>query len=354
MMNPLFNAYSLARAALFSMDPEVAHEASLRQIQRAYDSRWTRRLIGNAPSAPIQLMGLTLRNPVGLAAGMDKNGAHIDALGHLGFGFVEVGTVTPLPQEGNPKPRIFRLPQAEAIINRMGFNNAGLDVFLQNVQRSQFRQSGGILGLNIGKNAVTPMENATEDYLKGFRAVYPHADYVTINISSPNTENLRDLQSAQGLDDLLAALSAERETLAQTYERRVPIVLKVAPDLVESQIDVIAERLTKHGIDGLIATNTTIDRTTVSALPHGQESGGLSGAPLHQQSLWVIEQFRKRLDKDFPIIGVGGILSDQDAIEKIQAGANAVQIYTGMIYRGPALISECVKAIQAHEQLTES
>ncbi len=344
-MNPLFNAYALARAPLFSMDPEAAHEATLKSIQRAYDCKLTRGMMHDLPLAPTLLMGLALKNPVGLAAGLDKNGAHIDALGNLGFGFVEVGTVTPKAQPGNPKPRMFRLPKAQALINRMGFNNEGLETFLQNVKRSRYRESGGILGLNIGKNAITPIEQATDDYLMCLEGVYPHADYITINISSPNTKNLRDLQSGEGLDTLLGALHQKRLELQEQYVRNVPLVLKVAPDLDDEQIDTITERLIRHHMDGLIATNTTIDRRAIQGMKHADEAGGLSGAPVHRQSLKVIEQFRKRLGVTFPIIGVGGIMDGRSAAEKIEAGANAVQLYTGLIYRGPALIGECVKAV---------
>lgn len=344
-MNPLFNAYLLARTPLFSMDPEAAHEATLKGIQKAFECRLTRGMMHDLPVKPTLLMGLALKNPVGLAAGLDKNGAHIDALGNLGFGFVEVGTVTPKAQPGNPKPRMFRLPKAEALINRMGFNNEGLEAFLANVRRSQYRSQGGILGLNIGKNAATPIEQATEDYLIGLDGVYPHADYVTINISSPNTKNLRDLQSGDSLDGLLSALYERKLALAQKHGREVPLVLKVAPDLDEEQIDTITQSLTKHRMDGLIATNTTVDRQAVVGLPHANEAGGLSGAPVHQKSLWVIQQFRARLGRDFPIIGVGGIITGENAAEKIQAGANAVQLYTGLIYKGPALIAQAVSAI---------
>ena len=344
-MNPLFNAYALARAPLFSMDPEAAHEATLKSIQRAYDCKLTRGMMHDLPLSPTLLMGLALKNPVGLAAGLDKNGAHIDALGNLGFGFVEVGTVTPKPQPGNPRPRMFRLPKAQALINRMGFNNEGLETFLQNVKRSRYRESGGILGLNIGKNASTPIEQATDDYLIALEGVYPHADYITINISSPNTKNLRDLQSGEGLDTLLGALDQKRLALQEQHARQVPLVLKVAPDLNDEQIDTITERLIRHRIDGLVATNTTIDRSAIQGMTHADEAGGLSGAPVHRQSLWVIEQFRKRLGLAFPIIGVGGITDGKSAAEKIEAGANAVQLYTGLIYRGPALIGDCVKAI---------
>ncbi|AWB34189.1 quinone-dependent dihydroorotate dehydrogenase [Orrella marina] len=344
-MNPLFNAYTLARAPLFSMDPEAAHEATLRSIQRAYDCKLTRGMMHDLPIAPILLMGLSLKNPVGLAAGLDKNGEHIDALGNLGFGFVEVGTVTPKAQPGNPKPRMFRLPKAQALINRMGFNNQGLDTFLTNVKRSQYRDRGGILGLNIGKNASTPIENANDDYLLGLEGVYPHADYITINISSPNTKNLRDLQSGDSLNGLLSALHEKRLALAQLHRRNVPLALKVAPDLDEHQIEAITQSLVRHQMDGLIATNTTIDRQSITGMQYADEAGGLSGAPVHRKSLWVIEKFRSRLGPEFPIIGVGGIMSGAHAAEKIQAGANAVQLYTGLIYKGPALIADSVNAI---------
>ncbi len=346
-MKALFQTYGLARKVLFAMDPEVAHETTLKGLQQAYDCRLTRGLSHDLPIAPRVVMGLSLKNPVGLAAGLDKDGAHIDALGNLGFGFIEVGTVTPRAQPGNPKPRMFRLPQAQALINRMGFNNLGLDNFLTNVKRSHYRQAGGILGLNIGKNADTPIERAVDDYLIGLTGVYPHADYITINISSPNTKNLRDLQTDQALHDLLSALKHRRIELAQEHQRHVPLALKIAPDIDKEQVKSICAALTAHGMDGVIATNTTISRDQVAGLPHAQEAGGLSGAPVHEMSLAVIEQLRQQLGPNYPIIGVGGILSGKQATEKIAAGANAVQLYTGLIYRGPALISECVKAISS-------
>ncbi len=305
-MSAIFTAYPLVRRALFAMDPEAAHEATMSALQKAYDCRITRALSHQLPLAPTVLMGLSLKNPVGLAAGLDKDGAHIDALGNLGFGFIEVGTVTPRPQPGNPKPRMFRLPESQALINRLGFNNHGLTQFLHNVARSEYRRKGGILGLNIGKNADTPIENAAEDYLIGLNGVYPHADYITINISSPNTKNLRDLQSSEALDALLGALNARRQVLAEQHKKAVPLTVKIAPDVNADQLQTIAEALTKHAIDGVIATNTTISRQGVEGQAHAQE-----------------------------------------AAEKMQAGANAVQIYTGLIYRGPGLIPEAVKAIAA-------
>lgn len=345
-MSILFQAYPLARQALFAMDAEAAHEATLHALQKAYDCSLTRTLMRDRALAPTQLMGLSLLNPVGLAAGLDKNGAHIDAMGNLGFGFIEVGTVTPRAQSGNPKPRMFRIPQAQALINRLGFNNLGLDTFLENVQRSQFRKQGGILGLNIGKNADTPIERAADDYLIGLAGVYPHADYITVNISSPNTKNLRALQGEHELDQLLSQLAMRRTALADQHGKRVPLVVKIAPDLSQEEIDTIAEVLPRHGIDGVIATNTTLARGAVTGMKHAEETGGLSGAPLHARSLEVIGRLRSRLGKEFAIIGVGGIMNGQQAVEKIQAGANAVQLYTGLIYRGPALVGECVRAMR--------
>ena len=345
-MSILFQAYPLARPALFAMDAETAHEVTLSGLQRAYDCGLTRKLMHAHPQAPSTLMGLSLSNPVGLAAGLDKNGAYIDALGNLGFGFVEVGTVTPRAQPGNPKPRMFRLPRAQALINRLGFNNQGLDAFIANVQRSQWRQQGGILGLNIGKNADTPIERAADDYLIGLAGVYPHADYVTVNISSPNTQNLRALQGEDELSALLARLRDKRAELADQHQRHVPLAVKIAPDLSENQIDTIADILPRFGIDGVIATNTTLSRDAVNGLDHANEAGGLSGAPVHELSLAVIARLRQRMGANASIIGVGGILSGKQAKEKLSAGANAVQLYTGLIYRGPALVSECVQAIR--------
>ncbi|HEY0297095.1 MAG TPA: quinone-dependent dihydroorotate dehydrogenase [Bordetella sp.] len=344
-MSILFNAYPLARAALFAMDAETAHEVTLANLQRAYDCGATRALLHANPKAPATLMGLKLANPVGLAAGLDKNGAYIDALGNLGFGFIEVGTVTPRAQPGNPKPRMFRLPKADALINRLGFNNQGLDAFLANVQRSQWREQGGVLGLNIGKNADTPIERAADDYLLGLAGVYPHADYITVNISSPNTKNLRALQGEDELSALLAQLRDKRAELADRHGRQVPLVVKIAPDLAQEQVDAIADILPRHGIEGVIATNTTLSRTAVEGLPHAQEAGGLSGAPVHELSLAVIERLREQAGRSLAIIGVGGILSGKQAREKIAAGADAVQLYTGLIYRGPALVAECARAL---------
>lgn len=346
-MSSLFSLYPLIRPLLFSMDAEAAHDLTLSSLQKAYDCRLSRGfLTGSVPAHPVTLMGMSLRNAVGLAAGLDKNGAHIDALGQLGFGFVEVGTVTPLPQTGNPTPRLFRLPREQALINRLGFNNKGLPAFISNVQKSDWRRNGGILGLNIGKNAATPMDRAVDDYLQGLEAVYPHADYVTVNISSPNTQNLRDLQGQDELTGILRPLRDKRQELADQQGRRVPLVVKIAPDLSMEQVDVIADVLTRHDVDGVIATNTTLSRAAVQGLPHAEEAGGLSGPPVHELSLPVIARLRQRLGAGFAIIGVGGIVSGQQAREKIAAGANAVQLYTGLIYKGPALIAECVRALR--------
>jgi len=345
-MSILFHAYPLARPALFAMDAETAHEVTLSGLQRAYECGATRKLMHAQPKAPCTLMGMQLANPIGLAAGLDKNGAYIDALGNLGFGFIEVGTVTPRAQPGNPKPRMFRLPRANALINRLGFNNQGLDAFLANVQRSQWRKQGGILGLNIGKNADTPIERAADDYLIGLEGVYPHADYVTVNISSPNTKNLRALQSGDELSALLGQLADKRRALEDQHQRRVPMAVKIAPDLTQEQIDAIADTLPRHGIDGVIATNTTLSRDAVTGQAHADEAGGLSGAPVHELSLKVIRRLKEQLGNSLAIIGVGGVMSGQQAREKMAAGADAVQLYTGLIYRGPALVGECVNAVQ--------
>ncbi len=294
---------------------------------------------------PRTVMGLTFPNPVGLAAGLDKDGAYIDGLVALGFGFIEIGTVTPRAQPGNPKPRMFRLPEAQALINRMGFNNGGVDAFVRNVQASRFYQERrGILGLNIGKNADTPIERATDDYLHCLDKVYPYASYITVNISSPNTKNLRQLQQSTELDALLSSLKQAQARLADTHGRYVPLALKIAPDLDEEQIDTIANVLLRHHIDGVIATNTTITREAVQGLAHANETGGLSGAPVRDLSTRVIRALHQALRGEIPIIGVGGILSGTDAREKMAAGASLIQLYSGLIYRGPALISECANA----------
>ncbi|MBS0506463.1 MAG: quinone-dependent dihydroorotate dehydrogenase [Proteobacteria bacterium] len=341
--------YALARPFLFGMDAEAAHELTMDMLARGQHTPLQWAWCNDTVSDPITLAGLRFPNRVGLAAGLDKNARCIDALAAMGFGFVEVGTVTPKGQPGNPKPRMFRLPQARALINRLGFNNEGLDAFIANVQQSQVRRQGKplLLGLNIGKNAATPIEDATRDYLTCLEGVYPHADYVTVNISSPNTKNLRALQSDEALDGLLGAIAAHREKLATAQGRRVPIFVKIAPDLDESQVGVIAATLTRHGMDGVIATNTTISRDAVQGLPHAGETGGLSGAPVLAASNAVIAQLRAALGSTYPIIGVGGVMSAEDAVSKIRAGADVVQIYTGLIYEGPALVGRAARAIRA-------
>ncbi len=346
--------YALARPFLFGLDAETAHELTLQALARTQGTPLSWAYCAGMVDDPVQLAGLRFPNRVGLAAGLDKNARCIDALGSMGFGFVEVGTVTPLAQSGNPKPRMFRLPQAKALINRLGFNNDGLDVFLANVQKASFRSKGRILGLNIGKNATTPIDKASDDYLRCLDGVYPHADYVTVNISSPNTRNLRELQSDAALDALLGALQARRTILRQRHGRDVPLFIKVAPDLETAQVDAIAVALQRHGMDGVVATNTTIDRQSVHGLPHAQEAGGLSGAPVFEPSNQVIRRLRSVLGIGFPIIGVGGILSAQDAVDKIAAGADVVQIYTGLIYQGPALVQRAANAIRRHYQSASS
>ncbi|WP_243843885.1 quinone-dependent dihydroorotate dehydrogenase [Paraburkholderia caballeronis] len=324
------------------MDAEDAHHLTLRAIGAAGRAGVAGLVAPHVPDAPRTIMGLTFRNPVGLAAGLDKDGACIDGLAALGFGFIEVGTVTPRPQPGNPRPRIFRLPQADALINRMGFNNQGVDQFVKNVQAARYR---GTLGLNIGKNADTPIERAAEDYLYCLERVYPFASYVTVNISSPNTKNLRQLQGADELDALLAALKDKQQRLSDLHGRLVPLALKIAPDLDDEQVKAIADTVLRHRFEGVIATNTTLSRAAVQGLPHADETGGLSGRPVFDASNEVIRKLRAELGADVPIIGVGGILSGDDARAKIAAGASLVQLYTGFIYRGPALVGECVRAL---------
>nr|WP_288850369.1 quinone-dependent dihydroorotate dehydrogenase [uncultured Acidovorax sp.] len=343
--------YALTRPFLFGMDAEAAHELTMDMLARGQRTPLQWAWCNETVNDPITLAGLKFPNRVGMAAGLDKNARCIDALGAMGFGFVEVGTVTPKAQPGNPKPRMFRLPEAHALINRLGFNNEGLDAFLRNVQQAQFRKQNRLhpmlLGLNIGKNATTPIENATSDYLICLEGVYPHADYVTVNISSPNTQNLRALQSDAALDALLGAIAERREALAAQHQRRVPVFVKIAPDLDEAQVAVIAATLQRHGMDGVIATNTTISRAAVQGMRHAEETGGLSGTPVLDASNQVIRQLRATLGSGFPIIGVGGIMSADDAVSKIRAGADVVQIYTGLIYEGPALVVKAAKAVKA-------
>jgi dihydroorotate dehydrogenase len=342
----MIDRYSLLRPWLFCLDPEQAHNLTLSNLDRA--QRWglLEKLVTKPIADPQTLCGITFANPVGLAAGLDKDGKHIDALAALGFGFLEIGTVTPRPQPGNPKPRMFRLPQAQAIINRMGFNNDGVDACVARVRRSRFWQDGGVLGLNIGKNASTPIEEAASDYVLAMEAVYEIATYITVNISSPNTQNLRALQGEEMLRTLLSSLDDARNRLSDRFGVRKPLFLKIAPDLDQGDINLIADLLMEFGIDAVIATNTTIARDAVQGMEHGQETGGLSGAPVRVASNIVIKALKARLGNHLPIIGVGGILSGADAREKILAGASLVQIYSGLIYRGPDLVNECAKALR--------
>jgi dihydroorotate dehydrogenase len=338
------------------MDAETAHEVTMNALARVQGTPLQLAYCEGRVEDPITLAGLTFPNRMGLAAGLDKNAKCIDGLGAMGFGFIEVGTVTPLAQPGNPKPRMFRLPKANALINRLGFNNEGLEAFMTNVKRSTLYKQRAtlaegkkppmLLGLNIGKNAATPIENATDDYLICLDGVYPYADYVTINISSPNTKNLRALQSDEALDSLLGAIAERRELLAARHGKRTPLFVKIAPDLDEAQVAVIAATLKRHGMDGVVATNTTLSREAVKGLPHAEETGGLSGAPVLAMSNRIITQLRSALGKDYPIIGVGGVLSAEDAVSKIRAGADVVQIYTGLIYKGPALVKQAANLIK--------
>jgi dihydroorotate dehydrogenase len=334
--------YSLARSALFRLEPERAHDLALKSLCALGPGA---AVLGTAsdPAEKRTVMGIEFPNPVGLAAGLDKNGAYIDALAALGFGFIEIGTTTPRPQAGNAKPRMFRLVEHEALINRLGFNNEGVEALLRNVERSRFR---GVLGINIGKNFDTPIERAADDYLACLDAVYARATYVTVNISSPNTKNLRDLQSPEALDALLRAIMGRRETLAARHGSTKPLLVKVAPDLDDGQVEAIADLAIKHRIDGLIATNTTIGRDDVAGHPHAAEMGGLSGKPLFEKSTHVLRKLHARLGAAVPLIGVGGILGGADAQAKRDAGAALVQVYTGFIYRGPQLIAAARQALR--------
>ena len=337
--------YSLIRKFFFSLDPELAHGLGMNGVEFLNRAGIACLLAKPVAADPVTLMGLSFPNPVGLAAGLDKNGEHIDALASLGFGFIEIGTVTPRPQPGNPKPRMFRITEKQAIINRMGFNNHGVDQLLANVAKSKFARSGGILGINIGKNFDTPIEKAADDYLICLDRVYTAASYVAINISSPNTKNLRELQKDDALDALLGQLKAEQTRLADKHGRYVPLVLKIAPDLEDEQIQSIADLLRQHRMDGVIATNTTLSRAEVEGFPNASEAGGLSGAPVFERSTTVLKKLASHLAGEVPIIGVGGIMKGEDAVAKLDAGASLVQIYSGFIYRGPELVGEVAKAI---------
>ncbi|ENW04636.1 MULTISPECIES: quinone-dependent dihydroorotate dehydrogenase [Acinetobacter] len=331
--------YTLARPLLFTLAPERAHELTLSMLDKAHKFGLMHQKVAHKP---VTCMGIEFPNPVGLAAGLDKNGAHIDALAALGFGFIEIGTITPRPQEGNPLPRLFRIPEAKAIINRMGFNNDGVDKLIENVKASKFR---GILGINIGKNADTPVEDAVSDYLICLEKVYNYASYITVNISSPNTKNLRSLQSGDALTELLQTLKDRQLELAEQYNHYVPLALKVAPDLEPEDIRFISMQLIKFKIDGLIVTNTTLGREGVENLANGNEAGGLSGAPVFEKSTKCLSQFAEILAGKVPLIGVGGIVSGEQAVAKQQAGASLVQVYSGLIYTGPTLVKDCIDAM---------
>lgn len=334
-------SYALLRPLLFGMDPEQAHEKTLKMLELANKAQ----LLGFVyakQALPTECMGISLLNPVGLAAGLDKNGEYIDALSELGFGFLEIGTVTPKPQFGNEKPRLFRVKEMHGIINRMGFNNHGVEAMIQNIERAKYQ---GVLGINIGKNAVTPVENALDDYIYCLERVYPYASYITINISSPNTKNLRTLQSADALAVLLEGVKNCQMRLANEYGFYVPLALKIAPDLDLAQVDEISKTLLDFEIDGLIATNTTLSRTGVEGFRYGDETGGLSGRPVNRQSTLILSQFADRIADKIDLIGVGGIETGELAVKKIHAGAKAVQLYSGLIYKGPALVTDCVQAL---------
>ncbi|HSD55136.1 MAG TPA: quinone-dependent dihydroorotate dehydrogenase [Burkholderiales bacterium] len=338
--------YGLARPFLFHLDPETAHDLALPSFKLLQRCGCSGLPGGPIPGTRVKAMGLEFPNPVGLAAGLDKNAAYIDALAAFGFGFIEVGTVTPRPQTGNPRPRLFRIVEREAIINRMGFNNVGVERFVENVRRARY---AGILGINIGKNFDTPIERATDDYLACLERVHPYASYVTVNISSPNTAGLRQLQQADELGELLGKLAQRRDRLAQAAKRRVPLAVKIAPDLDDEQIAAIARLVAAHEIDAVIATNTTVSREEVKGLPHADEPGGLSGPPVRAASTAVVRKIAAALQGRIPVIGVGGIASTADAREKIAAGAALVQVYTGLIYRGPALVPDIVRGLAAPE-----
>ncbi|WP_024869524.1 quinone-dependent dihydroorotate dehydrogenase [Pseudoxanthomonas suwonensis] len=340
--------YSIARPFLFGLDAELAHKTALNSLDLAWRTGTIGLVAERRPPLPTRVFGLKFPNPVGLAAGLDKNGEHIDALLALGFGFIEIGTVTPRPQPGNPKPRLFRLVKDQALINRMGFNNAGVDALVRNVERAQ--RKGGLLGINIGKNKDTPNEDAAADYVHCLERVYPLADYVTVNISSPNTAGLRELQEEQALRRLVGSLREAQERLAVRHDRRVPVLVKIAPDLSDSDIDAAARVLSDLEVDGVIATNTTTARTAVLGRRHADEAGGLSGAPLMGQSTLVLRRLRTRLPESIPLVGVGGIMSGADAVAKMAAGASLVQCYSGLIYRGPALVGECVEAMRRRKE----
>ena len=336
------NLYPLLRPLLFSLDPETSHNVTLKLLKAGHNMGLTGLIQPDIADKPVTVMGLEFKNPVGLAAGLDKNGDYIEALASLGFGFIEIGTVTPRPQSGNPKPRLFRVPEHQGIINRMGFNNLGIDHLIQQVQNANYQ---GIIGINIGKNADTPIENATEDYLIGLCKAYAHASYITINISSPNTKNLRQLQQGDEIKSLIAALKSEQLTLQEQHKRYVPLALKIAPDLTPEEIAHIAKLLLEFNIDAVIATNTTISRDAIQGHALANEAGGLSGKPVQQKSTEVVRVLAGELNGKLPIIAAGGIFSADDAKEKLNAGATLVQVYSGLIYQGSQLVADIVNAL---------
>jgi dihydroorotate dehydrogenase len=343
----LWQLYPILRPLLFQFDPETSHHLSFATLKRI--NEWAQWLLPPSEpiqTKPIQVAGLTFPNAVGLAAGLDKNAEFIDALGSFGFGFIEVGTVTPKPQPGNPRPRLFRIPQVHGIVNRFGFNNLGLESFLLNVKKSRWvAQKKGVLGLNIGKNASTSIDNAVDDYIVCLKAVYPWADYITVNISSPNTKNLRDLQSEHMLRSLLSSLKKEQERLRKSFSKEVPLFVKIAPDLDAPDLETIAKIIAEFDIDGVIATNTTVDKSLVQNLENGQEQGGLSGAPLSIQSTTIVRDLRQLLGPNRSLIGVGGVMNAEDGLAKLQAGADLIQVYSGLIYKGPGLVHDLVSGL---------
>jgi dihydroorotate dehydrogenase len=347
----VYTLYPFARPFLFALEPETAHEIAFAGLDRAAKLGVASLASPRVPDDPVEVMGIQFRNRVGLAAGLDKNGAHVDGLATFGFGFIEIGTVTPRAQPGNPRPRMFRLPQANALINRLGFNNEGVDALLRNVERMRYR---GVLGINIGRNFDTPNDRAADDYVACLRAVYPKAHYVTVNVSSPNTKGLRDLQAEDALAALLTTLKDEQRKLTQKHGRYVPLAIKIAPDLTDDAVRGVARVLVAQKMDAVIATNTTLARDAVEGLAHADEAGGLSGAPLFERATEVVRVLARALDGALPIVGVGGIDSGERAAAKIEAGASLVQIYTGLIYRGPALVRDCAKATAKASTLRES
>ncbi len=346
--------YSLLRPLLFAADAERAHAIALTSLKAAYHLGLAGLAGSPRPPMPMEAFGLNFPNPVGLAAGLDKNGECIDALGKLGFGFIEVGTATPLPQAGNPRPRLFRVPERAAIVNRMGFNNNGIDALMRHVERSRFLARGGIVGVNIGKNKDTPNEKALSDYRYCLERAYAAASYITVNVSSPNTPELRNLQYGEALKKLIGGLRESQEKLGSLHGKRTPILLKIAPDISEVETEALASTLNALRIDGVIATNTTLDHLALADTRHASEAGGVSGSPLYGRATLVLRRLRTQLHQDIPIIGVGGIGSGADAVAKASAGARLVQLYTGLIYRGPALIGECIDALRRRKEAPAS